>query len=184
MRIIAGEFRGRSLFAPKDKTIRPTTDRLRESIFNALASRLGSFEGLQVADLFAGTGAFALESISRGASGAVLVEKHFESLKLLRQNIESLELEKKAEVLTADARNLPRRGSLFDLVFMAPPYGRDLAAPALQSLVKSGWIGPSTLVVLERPEKDEFQLPDMLEEIKSIKQGTRLAQFLGLKNQS
>ena len=98
MRIIAGEFRGRRLLVPKDKTIRPTTDRLRESIFNVLTSQLGTFEGLQVADIFAGTGAFALESLSRGVSGAILVEKHFDSLILLRQNIARLGVEKKVEI--------------------------------------------------------------------------------------
>ncbi len=181
MRIIAGEFRGRHLLGPKDKTIRPTTDRLRESIFNALTSQLGTFEGLQVADIFAGTGAFALESLSRGASGAILVEKHFESLKLLRQNIALLGVEKKVEIITADARNLPRRGGGFDLIFMDPPYGRNLARPALDSLLASGWVVPATLVVVERAGKDIFELPESLEEIKSIKQGKRVAQFLTVK---
>ena len=181
MRIIAGEFRGRHLLAPRDKTIRPTTDRLRESIFNALTSQLGTFEGLQVADIFAGTGAFALESLSRGASGAILVEKHFDSLNLLRQNLARLGVEKKVEILTADARNLPRRGGGFDLIFMDPPYGQGLALPALDSLLAGGWAVPATLVVVERAKKDDFELPEGLEEIKSIKQGKRVAQFLTVK---
>ncbi len=181
MRIIAGTFKARRLLTPKDKTVRPTTDRLRESIFNVLTSRLGTFEGLQVADVFAGTGAFGLECLSRGADGAILVEKHFESLNLLRQNIALLGVEEKAEILTADARNLPRRGGHFDVIFLDPPYGRGLALPTLQSLIASHWIGPATLIVVERAEKDTFELPDTLEEVKSIKQGTRRVQFLTVK---
>ncbi len=181
MRIIAGKFRGRKILGPKDRSIRPTTDRLRESIFGAIASRVGSFEGLRVADLFAGTGAFGLEALSRGASSVEMVEKHYASLDLLRHNIELLGAGERVDVLTADARTLPRRETPFDLIFLDPPYGQSFATPALHSLAASGWIGPATLIVVERGEKDTFEVPETLEEIKVIKQGKRRAHFLSLK---
>lgn len=181
MRIIAGKFRGRKILGPKDRSIRPTTDRLRESIFGAITSRVGNLEGLRVADVFAGTGAFGLEALSRGASSVEMVEKHFASLELLRQNIELLGVGGRADILPADDRTLPRRGTPFDLIFLDPPYGRGLASPTLISLAASGWIGPATLIVVERGEKDAFEIPETLEEIKVIKQGKRRAHFLNLK---
>ncbi len=181
MRIIAGKYRGRKILGPKDKTIRPTTDRLRESIFNAIVSRVGSFENLRVADLFAGTGAFGLEALSRGASSVVMVEKHYASLELLHHNIELLGAGQQVDVVAADARALPRRDKPFDLIFLDPPYRRGLAVPALLSLAASGWIGPATLIVVEREEKDAFELPATLEELKVIKQGKRRAHFLSPK---
>jgi len=178
MRIIAGEFRGQRLISPEDKTVRPTTDRLRESIFNALAHRLGDFEGARVADIFAGTGAFGIEALSRGAAFATFVEKHRASLDLLGRNIKHFDIEERAEVITADARNLPKISKAYNLIFMDPPYGRGLSGPTLESLIKANWIAPAGLVVVEREEKDVFDLPSGFEELKCIKQGKRRAHIL------
>jgi len=178
MRIIAGEFRGRRLISPDDKTIRPTTDRLRESIFNTLAHRLGDFAGARVADIFAGTGAFGIEALSRGAAFATFVEKHRPSLDLLGRNIKHFGIEKRADVLTADALNLPKATGPYDLIFIDPPYGRGLAGPTLKSLIKAGWVTPAGLVVVEREENDACDIPPGFEEVKCIKQGKRRAHIL------
>ena len=178
MRIIAGEFRGRRLLTPKDSAIRPTADRLRESIFNALAHRLGSFEGVRVADIFAGTGAFGIEALSRGAAFACLVEKHRQSLDLIRQNINRFGMGGRTQVLTADARNLPEADKPYGLIFMDPPYGRGLTGPTLESLIAAKWIAPAGLIVVEREEKDGFDIPLRFEELKCIRQGKRRAHIL------
>jgi len=181
MRIIAGKFRGRRLISPRDATIRPTTDRLRESIFNVLAHRLGTFEGTRVADIFAGTGAFGLEAASRGAAFITFIEKHRQSLELIRQNLDQFDIKDKADILIADARNLPNASNPYNVIFMDPPYGKGLAEPTLQSLISANWIAPTGLVIVERAEEDIFEFPDQFEAIKKIKQGKRRVQFLQLK---
>jgi 16S rRNA (guanine966-N2)-methyltransferase len=178
MRIIAGKFRGKRLLTPKDSAIRPTTDRLRESIFNALIHRLGGFEGVRVADIFAGTGAFGIEALSRGATFACFVEKHRQSLDLIRQNVDRFGIGGQAEVLTADARNLPEADKPYDVIFMDPPYGQGLAGPTLESLITSKWIAPVGLIVVEREEKDALDTPLGFEELKCIRQGKRRADIL------
>ncbi len=178
MRIIGGKFRGRSLLIPKESAIRPTTDRLRESIFNALTHRLGSFEGVRVADIFAGTGAFGIEALSRGAAFACFVEKHRPSLDLIHQNIDRFDIDGRAEVVTADARKLPGADKPYDVIFIDPPYGRGLAGPTVESLITSKWIAPAGLIVVEREEKDAFDIPLGFEELKCIRQGKRRADIL------
>ena len=125
MRIIAGEWRGRKLQAPQGDTTRPTSDRARETLFSMLASRLGSFEGLDVLDCFAGTGALGLEAISRGARRCDFVETRPTSLSALKSNIIKLKLRERTRVFKKDA--LPFAAALdegaYDLVFVDPPYG-------------------------------------------------------------
>lgn len=165
MRIIAGEHRGRKLTAPAGKTARPTSDRLRETIFNILEHGSGlrpdkGIKDARVADIFAGTGAMGLEALSRGAATGVFIEKHHDSVAALRGNIEMLGLpEDVARIMVADARNLPTQEHPFDIVFMDPPYGRDLAGPTLASLAASGWVGPDSLVVLEVPKSETDDFP-------------------------
>lgn len=178
MRIIAGEFRGRKLKTPETHDIRPTTDRLRESIFSVALHRKGTFEGLEVADVFAGTGAFGLESLSRGAAKAVFVERDEASLKLLTENISLLKVAARAEVLKLDAVAVPPRTKAPGIIFMDPPYGKGLVSPVLGRLFAKGWIGPATLVVVEREEKDDFGIPEGMEEVRVLKQGKRRAHFL------
>lgn len=108
MRIIAGEWRGRKLIAPKGDSTRPTADRTRETLFNMLASRLGSFEGLTVLDLFAGSGALGLEALSRGASQCLFVEQDADAVKAIRSNVNSLEARTKAMVQQGSVMSLAR----------------------------------------------------------------------------
>src|SRR3954451_19155353 len=119
MRIIAGEWRGRSIEAPPGLATRPTADRVRETLFSMLTSRLGSFEDLRVADLFAGSGALGLEALSRGAASATFVECEPKAVAAIRRNADKLGAP--AEILTGSAFALPR-SEPFDLIFADPPY--------------------------------------------------------------
>lgn len=174
MRIIAGQFRGRKLKTPVGSSVRPTTGRLRESIFNVITHRLGRFDGIQVADIFAGTGAFGLEALSRGSAEVVFVEKH---ASLLRQNIDHLAVRNKTRVIPADARALPTQSNPFDLVFMDPPYNKGLIEPTLQSLNEKNWIRSDSLVIVERDEKEDVVFPSFLSQVRVLKQGKRRVHF-------
>jgi 16S rRNA (guanine966-N2)-methyltransferase len=162
MRIIAGRFRGKQLIAPGDDSVRPTADRVRESIFDILSSRLGaSFDGLRVLDLFAGTGAMGLEAMSRGASGVVFVETGAEGRGLIRDHIEAFGIAGAAKLLRRDATALGTSGTMgaFDLIFLDPPYGQGLGEKALLSAREGGWIAPEATIVLEESSAAEVALP-------------------------
>ena len=163
MRIIAGRFRGKPLIAPADDSVRPTADRVRESIFDILSSRVGqSFTGLRVLDLFAGTGAMGIEALSRGAESCVFVENGVEGRGIIRDHIEAFGLGGVARLLRRDATALGQSGTLgaFDLVFLDPPYGQDLAGRALTSARNGGWLKPDAIIVVEEAREAEFVLPD------------------------
>jgi 16S rRNA (guanine966-N2)-methyltransferase len=152
MRIVAGRFRGKTLLSPGDATIRPTADRVREAVFNIIASRLGpGLEGRRVLDLFAGTGALGLEALSRGAARAVFVDNGAEARGLIRDHIEAFGVAGTAKLLRRDATDLGPAGSFgaFDLVFLDPPYGKGLGERALVSARAGGWLAPEALIVLE-----------------------------------
>jgi len=165
MRVVGGKLRGRALSAPASRAIRPTSDRLRETIFDILASRYPErLEGARVVDLFAGSGALGVEAISRGAAFALFVDNGTEARALLRGNVEALALGGVTRIWRADATKLGRApaGPPFDLAFLDPPYGQGLAAPALAGLVSGGWLGPSALVVVEESAKAEIAAPEGL----------------------
>ncbi|WP_136659641.1 16S rRNA (guanine(966)-N(2))-methyltransferase RsmD [Nitratireductor sp. XY-223] len=167
MRIVGGSFKGRSLAGPRSQSIRPTTDRTREALFNILAhAHAKAIEDKRVLDLFAGTGALGLEALSRGARFSLFVEKSAEGRGLLRANIEKLGVQGRSKVYRRDAAMLGEIGTLepFDLVFADPPYGRGLGERALAAAAVGGWLRPGALVLLEeragtepRPG-DEFNL--------------------------
>jgi 16S rRNA (guanine966-N2)-methyltransferase len=163
MRIIAGRFRGKHLVTPADESIRPTADRVRESIFDILSSRLGqSFEGLRVLDLFAGTGAMGLEALSRGAAGVVLVDTGVEARGVIRDNIEAMGAGGVAKLLRRDATALGPSGTMgaFGLIFLDPPYSQGLGEKALASARDGGWIAPDATIVLEDSRSAVLTLPD------------------------
>jgi 16S rRNA (guanine966-N2)-methyltransferase len=152
VRIVGGEFRGRSLAAPKSNDIRPTTDRTRESLFNILSHAYpGALKGTRVIDLFAGTGAVGLEALSRGCRQALFVETGVEGRGLLRQNIETLGLTGRAKIFRRDATDLGAPGTMepFHLLFADPPYGKGLGEKAIDAAVNGGWLVPGALVILE-----------------------------------
>jgi 16S rRNA (guanine966-N2)-methyltransferase len=163
MRIVAGKFRGKQLTSPGDDSIRPTADRVRESVFNILASRLGPhFDGLRVLDLFAGTGALGLEALSRGASNVVFVDTGAEARGLIRDHIEAFGAGGVAKLLRRDATSLGPAGTMgpVDLVFLDPPYGQGLGEKALVSLREGGWLKAETLVVFEEGSHVAVDLPE------------------------
>lgn len=157
MRIIAGEWRGRPLVAPRGDTTRPTADRTREALFSMLASRLGSFEGLAVADLFAGSGALGLEALSRGAASCLFVEQDKAALDALKANIAKLGA-KGAEVRATSALALGPAVKPLDLILMDPPYATGAGAVALDKLGRLGWAGPATWISIETAKAEEIHV--------------------------
>lgn len=159
MRIVGGELRGRPLATPRSNDIRPTTDRTREAVFNVLAHRFAEkLAGARVLDLFAGTGALALEALSRGAAYAVFVEESAEGRGLIRTNVEAFGLTGRTKIFRRDATALGDAGTLgpFGLVFADPPYGKGLGERALQSLRSGGWLAPGALCVVEEAASAAF----------------------------
>ena len=154
MRIIAGEWRRRLLKAPPGEATRPTADRTRETLFNMLASRLGSFEGLAVADLFAGSGALGLEALSRGAATCLFVEQDPAAVRALRANIAALRAQATCTVQAGSVLALGPARQPYDLLLLDPPYRSGAGAVALDRLVRLGWIGEATWIALETA-KDE-----------------------------
>jgi 16S rRNA (guanine966-N2)-methyltransferase len=167
MRIVGGEFRGRTLKAPSTMAVRPTTDRLRESLFNILSHGYSMPEGARVIDLFAGTGALGLEALSRGARFALFVDDGAEARALLRANVEALGLGGRTRIFRRDATKLGAAppGEQFDLAFLDPPYGRGLPAPALHALASGGWLAPGALVIVEEAADAPVEAPAGFEEI-------------------
>lgn len=152
MRIVGGKFRGRPLATPQSNAIRPTTDRTRESLFNILMHKYADrIEGGRVLDLFAGTGALGLETISRGARYGVFIEESAEGRGLLRQNIENFGLQGQTKVFRRNACQLGAAGTLepFDVVFADPPYGQGLGEQALQSALDGNWLNSDAIIILE-----------------------------------
>ena len=149
MRIIAGEWRRRLLQAPPGEATRPTADRTRETLFNMLASRLGSFENLRVADLFAGSGALGLEALSRGAGHCLFVEQDAAAIRALRTNIAALRAQPRCAVQAGSVLSLGPATQPYDLVLLDPPYRSGAGAVALDRLARLGWIGEATWVALE-----------------------------------
>jgi len=160
MRIIAGAWRGRPISAPPGQATRPTSDRAREALFSMLTSRLGSFEGLHVADLFAGTGALGLEALSRGAAACTFVETDRAALEILRRNAAALGAGDRADIRPQDATRIA--GGPFHLVFLDPPYRSGLGAAALTSLRDAGALAPGALLSLETA-RGEQAAPDGFE---------------------
>jgi 16S rRNA (guanine966-N2)-methyltransferase len=149
MRIIAGQWRGRKLAAPKGDATRPTADRTRETLFSMLTSRLGDFDGLQVADLFAGSGALGLEALSRGAASCLFVEQDRAAVDTIRANIAAMDARDAARVETSSATQLRAATQPLDLILLDPPYHSGAGEVALDRLLRLGWIGPQTWISLE-----------------------------------
>jgi 16S rRNA (guanine966-N2)-methyltransferase len=160
MRIVAGTHRGRRIEAPADDRIRPTSDRIRESLFNILGHRLGGFAGVTVLDGFAGTGALGLEALSRGAAAAVFMDKDREALALCRRNAAALGLTERCRFELADLTRPPRAAVSCGLVLLDPPYGKGLAGAALPALEAAGWLAPDALVVIEADRSQPEPVPE------------------------
>jgi 16S rRNA (guanine966-N2)-methyltransferase len=156
MRIIAGQWRGRPLVAPKGDDTRPTADRTREALFSMLVSRVGSFEDLRVADLFAGSGALGLEALSRGAAHCTFVEQDRAALDCLRANL--AKLGGSGDVRAQSVLALGSIPQPFDVILMDPPYGTGAGSVALDKLARLGWVGPATIISIETSKKENIDV--------------------------
>ena len=162
MRVVGGRLRGRTLAAPQSQAIRPTADRLRESLFNILIHAYGDpVAGARVLDLFAGTGALGIEALSRGAAFALFVDDGAEARALIRENVAALGLGGSSRVFRRDVTKLGPVHPLepFSLIFLDPPYGQGLAEQALASAHGGGWLTADALVVVEEAAKASFAAP-------------------------
>jgi 16S rRNA (guanine966-N2)-methyltransferase len=149
VRIIAGEWRGRPLVAPKGDATRPTADRTREALFSMLVSRLGSFDGLRVADFFAGSGALGLEALSRGAGHCTFVENDAAALDALKGNIAKLGAGPRSDVRAQSVTALGPATAPFDLILLDPPYGSGAGVVALERCLRLGWLAPGAIATVE-----------------------------------
>jgi 16S rRNA (guanine966-N2)-methyltransferase len=158
MRVISGEWRGRKLLAPRNDATRPTADRTRETLFSMLASRLGSFEGLQVADLFAGSGALGIEALSRGAAHCLFAEQDRDALDALRTNLSVLGAAPRADVRAGSVLALGPAKRSFDLLMFDAPYTTGAGSVALDKLNRLGWIGAESWISIETAEKESVDV--------------------------
>jgi 16S rRNA (guanine966-N2)-methyltransferase len=168
MRVVAGKFRGRTLKGPTSNSIRPTSDRLRESVFNILVhSYRASIVDARVLDLFAGTGALGIEAISRGARFTLFVEDSAEGRAIIRENVEALGLGGVTRLFRRDATKLGAAHPVepFSLVFCDPPYGKGLTEKALASASDGGWLLPGALIVVEESVDAKFAAPEKFVEL-------------------
>jgi 16S rRNA (guanine966-N2)-methyltransferase len=168
MRVVGGRLRGRNLASPASREIRPTADRLRESVFNILIHAYDNpIDGARVLDLFAGTGALGIEAASRGAKFTLFVDNGAEARALLRNNVEALGLGGVTKVFRRDATDLGPAHPVepFALVFLDPPYGKGLAEKALASMRDGGWLTPGALLVVEEATASAFAAPEGYEEL-------------------
>jgi 16S rRNA (guanine966-N2)-methyltransferase len=168
MRIVGGRLRGRSLAAPTSQAIRPTADRLRESLFNILVHAYDDpIAGARVLDLFAGTGALGLEALSRGAAFALFIDEGAEARALLRENVTTLGLGGITRIFRRDATRLGPAHPIepFSLIFLDPPYGHGLAEQALASARAGGWLAPGAMMIVEEAAKPGFTAPTGFDEL-------------------
>ena len=159
MRVISGEWRGRKLVAPEGRQTRPTADRTRETLFSMLASRLGSFEGLRVVDLYAGSGALGIEALSRGAEHATFVENDRAALKAIEVNSKALGATNRVAVRAMSASVLPA-SQPFDLVLADPPYEPGSGTSVANAVAKAGWLAPGGWMIVETHRGDVVTPPE------------------------
>ena len=175
MRVVGGKLRGRALVTPKDSDVRPTSDRVREAVFNILEHGIEDFEikGANVLDLFAGTGALGIEALSRGAAQGVFVDNVAASRALIQENIQALGLGGIATIFRRGAMDLGAayRKLSFQLVFADPPYGKGLGEQAIAAAIASGWLADGAVIVIEESAEAEVMLPEACEEIDQRRYG-------------
>lgn len=181
MRIIGGLYRGKKLLSPRSSNIRPTSDQSREAIFNILYSKLDKeWKDLNLADIFTGSGAFALEAVSRGVASVTMVDLDLTDAK---RNVALFPHEqKKINQLKADATHLPYSQKTYDIIFLDAPYNKGLSEQALSSLIKQNWLAPDSICVVELAKDESFSCPHELTVIDERSYG--ITRFIFLRKQS
>ncbi|ODA67212.1 Ribosomal RNA small subunit methyltransferase D [Methyloligella halotolerans] len=186
MRIVSGRFKSHSLVAPKGDATRPTSDKVRQAVFNVLEHGIGvAFEGARVLDLFAGSGALGLEALSRGAKFCCFIDDAAPARAALRRNVEALGLTGVSKIWRRDATRLGPVGTMapFDIIFLDPPYGRGLGEKSLASLEEGGWCAPDAIAVLEEKSGLALEIPPGFETLDERDYGdTRITLLRGSVN--
>jgi 16S rRNA (guanine966-N2)-methyltransferase len=188
MRIVSGEFRGKTLVTPQGQATRPTSDRARQAVFNILehAAWSDGVRGRRVIDLFAGSGALGFEALSRGADFCLFVETDEAARGAIRENVEAMGLFGRTRVHRRDATQLGQRpgadGPAFDVAFLDPPYGKGLGETALARLKDGGWLAPGALVVFERGADEAPLLLEGYAELDVRDYGAARVWFLALRS--
>lgn len=172
MRIIGGKYRAKKLNTPPSDHIRPTTDRMRETLFNMLEHGAGpGLRGSRILDLFAGTGTLGIEALSRGAEKVVFVDNEPQSVKLIRENLSQINDPDNAIVVAKNALTFKHNGAKFDVIFIDPPYSKGLISPALLNILDQGLLNDSGIVLIEYSSEELLDIPENFEEIKKRKMG-------------
>jgi 16S rRNA (guanine966-N2)-methyltransferase len=189
MRIVGGRHRGQRLLAPPGDTVRPTSDRAREALFNILshghfAANGIPFAGATVLDAFAGTGAIGLEALSRGAARAVFFERDPEALAVLRENVAKLGEGARTQIMPCDATRPPRAGAPCAVAFLDPPYRSGLGAAALGAIEAAGWLAPDVIAVIEIQMREKVTPPAGFAVLDERVYGASRLVFLGAKQGS
>jgi len=185
LRVTGGQFRGRALAEPPDDRVRPTSDKVRQAMFNILAHNdFGlALEGAKVIDLFAGTGALGLEALSRGGAFVLFVDDSADSRALIRTNVEALNLTGATKIWRRDATDLgplgAGAGGPFDLAFLDAPYRKGLSEKALVSLVAGGWLAPDAVAMVETAVEESLAVPDALRVLDRRVYGETAVHILG-----
>ncbi|TNE40267.1 MAG: 16S rRNA (guanine(966)-N(2))-methyltransferase RsmD [Alphaproteobacteria bacterium] len=187
MRIVGGRFRGKKILLPEDKRIRPTSDRSREALFNILAhdremrrNEASLPQDARVLDIFAGTGAFGLEALSRGAAHVTFIDNHAASLALIKKNVAAFGAARQADILNRDGAKPGQVGEPYNLVLLDPPYREGLVTPCLQNLQRGNWLAPEAVIVIEMAAKEAFDIPEGFTEVKERRYGAARLIFLKL----
>lgn len=172
MRIIGGKYRGKKLNTPSDNNIRPTTDRMRETLFNMLEHGSGpSIRGSNILDLYAGTGALGIEALSRHAEHVCFVDNNFRSIKLIKDNCALIDNPDNVAFISTDSSKMNNRGNIFDVIFIDPPYRKNLITPTLENIILQKLINSNGIAVIEYASDEVINIPDGFTEIKKKKMG-------------
>ncbi len=189
MRVTGGTLRGRNLSAPEGMGTRPTTDRVREALFNILihhdwGEAIGDpLDGAIVLDAFAGTGALGIEAVSRGAAFACFFEKDHKALRALHMNIEHLKLAEQTAILPADVTKPPKAHRPCSLIFLDPPYRKGLIPTALSALAEKGWLAPNAMLICETAKNETRDMPASCELLLEKTYGdTKIGFYLGTRD--
>lgn len=172
MRIIGGKYRGKKLIAPNDASIRPTTDRMRETLFNMLEHGSGpGIRGAKILDLFAGTGALGIEALSRGAGHVTFIDNNPRSMKLIKQNTALIKSPENTTYLTIDGAKISKTQDPFDIIFIDPPYHKEMIGPVLANIHEQELLSDDGLIIIEYSSSENVEIPEYFSELKSRKIG-------------
>ena len=184
MRVISGHLKGRKILSPEGYKIRPTSDRAKEMIFNTLNSifleKKKSFSDMNVLDLFCGSGALGIESISRGANSVTFVDESKEAITLVKTNCLILDIQKKTNFLRIDLKKLEPSNKYFDLFFLDPPYKKKLITQSIELISEHNWIKKFSIGVIEVSRNNKLELPKSVKIIKIKKVGVSNFFFINI----